>query len=562
MANKSLCMGCMSPLHEGDSKCSRCGYPVGGVNPPEYMRIRTVLADRYMVGRVLEVTGDSAVYIGMDRLDESTVTIREFFPTTLAQRDDNGLLQVAVGQETAFANYKQKFLACARAAARLRDVLVVVPSFDIFEENGTAYSVGEYCPGVTLERYVREKGTLSYEQVRRLFLPLLSAMTTIHAAGVLHLGICPKNLLVDNEGHLRLKNFCIPETHTVNTVCKPGLISGYSAPEQYEADAVCTETADVYGLAATMYFALTGASPMDAPQRAKKGSDLLMPADVADTLPDHVKESLHRAMRLSPDHRTASVQQLLDELTATSAVAALIDDEEDDRPVVKKTPKKNGRNWLWLIFVGVVLALAIVAVFALAGLGYIDFGNTPTTATTSTSNNLVLKPTTTVPIVTKPTGTATIPVPDLKGRDFDMLVDEGLDGNLTVTLSGYQFSDQPIGTILTQFPDPNTQVERGSEIIVLISAGPTEKLVPDMTGWKEEHARMYLTALGYKISDTVLLQFGTTQEKGLVEKTIPAAGEPIKVGDSIQLWVSDVEQSADNGDTNNDYTNDDYFANY
>lgn len=551
MANKTLCMGCMSPLKEGDSKCARCGYPVGGVNPPEYMRVRTVLGERYMVGRVLEVTGDSAVYIGLDRQDESTVTIREFFPSNLAQRDDNGFLKVVGGCEGTFAAYKQKFLTCARATARLRDVLVVVPSFDIFEENGTAYSVSEYCPGVTLERYVREKGTLSYEQVRRLFLPLISAMTTIHAAGILHLGICPKNVLVDAEGHLRLKNFCIPETHTVNTECKPGLISGYSAPEQYEAGVECTETADVYGLAATMYFALTGAPPMDAPQRAKKNNELLMPADVADTLPEHVKESLHRAMRTSAEHRTRSAQQLLDELTATSAVAALIDDDDEDDAPRKPAKKKSGRSWLWLIFVGVVLALAILAVFALAGLGYIDFGSTPTTTTASTSNNLVLKPTTTVPIVTKPTGSATVAVENLSGRNFDELLTATLAGNMTVRLQGYQFSDQPAGTVLAQSPEPNTQAERGSEIAVIISAGPAEKVVPDLTGWKEEHARLYLEALGFKVGDTMLLQV-STMEKGLVEKTTPAAGEPIKVGDTVQLWVSNVDQSISDDDPYND----------
>ena len=74
---------------------------------------------------------------------------------------------------------------------------------------------------------------------------------------------------------------------------------------------------------------------------------------------------------------------------ATSAVAALIDDDEEDDAPRKPAKKKNGRGWLWLIFVGVVLALAILAVFALSGLGYIDFGGTPTTTTASSGPILV-----------------------------------------------------------------------------------------------------------------------------------------------------------------------------
>ena len=110
MAEQQRCMGCMSPLSEEDHKCPHCGYPATGVNPPEYLRVRTVLADRYLVGRVLEVSGDSAVYIALDRQDNSTVTIREFFPSTLSARDDNGRLQI-LGQ-------LQRQAAAARIASQ------------------------------------------------------------------------------------------------------------------------------------------------------------------------------------------------------------------------------------------------------------------------------------------------------------------------------------------------------------------------------------------------------------------------------------------------------------
>lgn len=541
MAERSLCMGCMSPLNEGDAKCAHCGYPVGGVNPPEYMRVRTVLGGRYLVGRVLEVSGDSAVYMGLDRQDDTPVTVREFFPTTLALRGDNGLLQVLPEKEAAFAAYKQKFLSCARAVARLRDVLAVVPYFDIFEENGTAYSISEYCKGVSLERYVRAKGPLSYEQVRHMFLPLLSAVSVIHTAGVLHLGICPKNVLVDDEGHLRIKNFCIPDTHTVNTACEPTLISGYAAPEQYEGGATITAAADVYGLAATMCFALTGQTPAAAPQRTKKGDELLMPAEVVDALPAHVQESLYRAMRVNPEYRTKTARQLLDELTATSAVAALIDEEEQ---TMEQPRKKKARNYLWLIFVGVVLALAIVAVFALHGLGFISFGGETAATTTTTQGELVMNTTTEAPIVTKATGSATVSVENLAGRVFADIADTELSGKMSVSLAGFVYDDAPRGTIVSQTPAAGDQAERGTVIAVVVSAGPAKQTMPDLNGWSEEHARLYLEALGFRIGETMLLQVSEL-DKGTVDHTMPAAGADVTAGEVITLFVSNVEQAAD-----------------
>ncbi len=540
MADCSLCMGCMSPLNEGDSKCSRCGYPVSGVNPPEYMRVRTVLSGRYLVGRVLEVSGDSAVYMGLDRQDDTPVTVREFFPTTLAVRGDDGLLQIKDGCEGAFAAYKQKFLSCARAVARLRDVLAVVPYFDIFEENGTAYSISEYCNGMSLERYVRANGPLPYEQARQLFLPLLSAVSTIHAAGVLHLGICPKNILVDDEGTLRIKNFCIPDTHTMNTACEPTLIGGYAAPEQYEGGAHCDTATDVYGLAAAMCFALTGKTPAAAPQRTKKGDELLMPAEVVDALPPHVQESLYRAMRVNSEYRTKTARQLLDELTATSAVAAL----KEEETTMEQPQKKKARNYLWLIFVGVVLALAIVAVFALHGLGFINLGGDTPATTTTTQGQLIMQTTTSAPIVTKPTGNATISVENVAGKVFNDIADMELSGKMTVELAGFVYNDAPRGTIVSQTPAAGDQAERGSTIAVIVSAGPVTQTMPDVSGWKEEHARLYLEALGFRVGESMPLQVSQL-EKGLVERTMPQAGKKVKAGDVIILLVSNVEQTPD-----------------
>lgn len=541
MELEQLCMGCMSLLQEGETTCPQCGYPAVGVNPPEYLPLRTVLNDRYLVGRVLEIGGDSAVYIGIDRRDNSRVTIREFFPPLLAQRQAGSTSVEAVADKAeVFASCRVKFLNLARAVGRLRDVLVVVPSYDIFQENGTAYSVSEYCEGTSLEKYVAAHGgRLPVEEVRRMFLPLISAVSTIHATGVLHLALSPKNILVDDDGRLRLKNFAISEVRTQSGVGKASRVGGCAAPEQYESGVVCTEAADVYGLAASMFFALTGNVPAEIAQRQKKGDELMMPADVADAMPPYIKESLYRALRLSPQRRTQTAQQLLDELSATQAVASLRETEEEPMKKQKRFP------YLWLIFVVVVVALAILAVFALSGLGYINLGGTEET-TTTTQADLTMKPTTTTDaIVTQATGSALFEVEPLAGRQWTVIQKKTFSGDMKATLKGYEYSDSvPKGTVISQTPAPGEKVERGTVITVIVSAGPVEGTVPDVAGWKEEHARLYLEALGYNVGETLLLQ-ASAFDKGTVEKSSPAAGSTIKVGDTIQLYVSNIEQPAD-----------------
>lgn len=85
MANQDeRCMGCMSPLPAGREACGVCGYPAGGINPETYLQVRTLLSGRYLVGRVLEAGGDSALYIGYDQVQEAPVQIREFFPKRCA----------------------------------------------------------------------------------------------------------------------------------------------------------------------------------------------------------------------------------------------------------------------------------------------------------------------------------------------------------------------------------------------------------------------------------------------------------------------------------------------
>ena len=82
-------MGCMNPLPDGRTECGICGYRTNGQNPPPALPVRTLLSDRYLVGKLLEIGGDAAVYLGYDEVLKAPIYIREFLPDTLCERNSD-----------------------------------------------------------------------------------------------------------------------------------------------------------------------------------------------------------------------------------------------------------------------------------------------------------------------------------------------------------------------------------------------------------------------------------------------------------------------------------------
>ena len=79
----NLCMSCMKEIGD-DKECPHCGFHADSPQIAPYLPIRTVLANRYLVGKLLEYNGDGATYMGLDLSTRSAVNIREYFPEGIA----------------------------------------------------------------------------------------------------------------------------------------------------------------------------------------------------------------------------------------------------------------------------------------------------------------------------------------------------------------------------------------------------------------------------------------------------------------------------------------------
>lgn len=548
MANTDhLCMGCMNPLPGGRTECGICGYPVNGENPPLYLPVRTVLSDRYLVGRVLEAGGDAALYIGFDQVQKTPILIREYLPDTLCERGESNRVRVISGCENTYQDYLERFRSHARALARMRDLPAVIPLYDIFEQNNTAYTVSEHIEGISLEtRLAQTGGRMRWDEARPLFMPLLSSLISLHSAGITHFGICPENILIGGDGKLHLRGFAIPEARTVSTDLKPQLLSGYSAPEQYGFEQDYGPATDVYGMAATIFRTLTGNPPPDGASRAKNSSDLFVPAEVAKELPDHVAAALFNALQVLPDKRTASIQQFRDQLSAAPAVTALIEAEgaaqqppaEEEEPEPPAKPKNKRTKYVLLIVLAafIVMLLAAGAVILLLFPDLLKGGETssiisappiPTQATTATTEY--------VPQEKK------FAVADMLGKNYYDEKDNTFTGKMKLKVQAKQYSDKPAGTILFQDPAPEAGAAEGTVINVIISDGPEKLAIPDIRGWNQDQARMLLEAMGFRVEKDALMVVESQYERGMVDETSPPIGTTLERGDSIILRVSDKE---------------------
>jgi flagellar basal body-associated protein FliL len=553
---EKFCMGCMNPLPDGRDVCGICGYPADGENPPLYLPVESLLSDRYLVGRVLESDGDAAVYIGYDQVLKSPILIREFLPDTLCTRGENGEIAVISGCEGTYQIYMDRFRTHARALARLRELPSLIPLYDIFDQNGTVYSIGEYCAGVSLEtRLSSVGGRLSWEEARPLFMTLMSTLISMHSAGICHYGLCPSHLIIAADGRLHMRGFSMVEARSVGTDLKPRLIGGYSAPEQYSGEGEIGAWTDVYGLAATIFRTLTGNPPPDAPARVRDGGDLLVPADVAEKLPDHVAVALFNALQVNPANRTRSMKDFRDKLAEAPAISAMRDtgaEVKDPAPAKEKEAEKKtkpgkkksnrGKYALLIVLCSFVMLLLIagVVIFTLfpdaIGLG----------GTSSTDSSDLSAPTlTTIPTLQVPAAPQ-YAVDDLINQNYFEIRDTTLSGNMKIKLQYQIFSDKRRGTILEQTPSPEQSADEGSTVLVVISAGPETVTVPDLREWKEEQAKLYLEALGLNVNITKLKT--SDVKRGLVQDTSPKAGTELKVGDTISLRVSYREEEPDGND--------------
>ena len=452
------------------------------------MEYLCIVASRYQVGRVKARNGEGFTYAALDLTTHKEVELREFFPDALAERAKDGVRVIPFqGQEDAFEDCLDAFVELMKNVSRLREVSVVHSVLDIFEENYTAYAVYEFVPSVTLRRYVGGVGgSLPWNTANPMFLPVLTALGLFNSLGVSHLGISPDTLRVTKDATLLITGFSISAARRAGTPLAADLAPGCAALEQYSAKATCGEISDVYGFAATLFFALTGETPADAPRRLKDPK-LMISKDVLHSLPPFAVTALANALQVRPAQRTASFERFKTELSAAPTLAAEVDQTEAIRripPLDIHVPQGRGLPpFVWLIGSGVVTLVALVIVASLwLGERGMSFNDLTQLIPQSGSSQ------------------AAETVPNLVNENYQEILQQVEDGTypFTIEVSAQEFNETvPEGCISSQVPFGGEPLPEDGVITVTVSRGSSKRSLAEFDGVSYEKLQEVLTASGF-----------------------------------------------------------------
>lgn len=167
LTETTLCMGCMNDKTY-DGPCKLCGYSDSDPYIPTYLAPKTVLNDRYIVGRLLSYNGEGAVYIGYDTEAGTKVTIKEFMPDTLcARRKGETAIMVNSNNSPLYKTYMSEFEDLNRTLMKLHGASHIQAVLDVFSENNTCYAIYEFINGISLKTFLaNSSGGLSWDQVK------------------------------------------------------------------------------------------------------------------------------------------------------------------------------------------------------------------------------------------------------------------------------------------------------------------------------------------------------------------------------------------------------------
>ena len=309
---KKYCVNCFIILPGETELCTGCDYEQPEEDSPLYLKPPFRLNNQYFIGRVLGHGGFAITYLAYDRNLSIRVAIKEYFPIEFANRNQDGSsVAPYTGQATELFNLgKEKFINEARLLTSFRSPNIIkIRQF--FKAWNTGYFVMEYLEGDTLTQYVMNNGgKLSYAEVRKLLLPLLSALEEVHQKGTFHRDIKPDNIYITQKREPILLDFGAARQtvsgRTTNLLAF--LTPGFAPMEQYSINGIQGPWTDIYALAATIYYALTGELPPTPTDRITGDAELIPPSQLGSDIPKEEEVWLLKALEVRWSARPDSIQ--------------------------------------------------------------------------------------------------------------------------------------------------------------------------------------------------------------------------------------------------------------
>jgi eukaryotic-like serine/threonine-protein kinase len=476
---------------------------------------------RYLIERQIGSGGMADVYLATDQSLGRKVAIK--------------ILSDRYARDAAFV---ERFRREAAAAASLRHPNIVTV-YDRGETMGTSYIAMEYLDGPTLKEEITRRAPLPEPEAINYATQALAALEAAHRQGVVHRDIKPHNMVLTDEGRLKVTDFGIARAANTQQMTEVGSIVGtaqYLSPEQARGLAVGPES-DIYSMGVVLYEMLCGELPFTGESAVdiamKQVSDTPPPLNRRNRLVSPAMEQVvMRALAKDPALRFSSAKGMAEELARVSrGQSASADTQQATRviaageatrvigqppesatsvmrpaapPPPPERPAPRRSAWPWVL----VLVLLILAAVA----GFVVY--------TMLSGNDKTVPDTVIGQSCK--------------RAKATLKTDGLTGRCTTTES----SVPNIKKVVSTDPSVGSSVANGSTVVLKVGVGPKAITVPNVKGLSVTQANSLLTSKGFTVNPQNINVNSPAAALGFVIGSIPKEDTAQKVGTEVTLKVA------------------------
>ena len=446
----------------------------------------------------------------------------------------------------------EKFKVEATAIATLSDNNIV-NILDVGTQDDINYIVMEYVKGKTLKDIIKQVGKMNYETSISVAIQIAKALDCAHRNNIIHRDVKPQNILVTEDGIMKVTDFGIAKSATSETITNTSTIMGsahYLSPEQAKGSFIDCRT-DLYSLGVVLYEMVTGTLPFQADTAVTIAlkhlqEEVVPPKNLNSKVPDSLNQLILKAMQKEPIKRYQSAKEMIADLQKIKDNPnACIDKNEENNDhtiimsavteqILKQEESKNkkndedydedyydedddestggiNKNKIVKIAVGVALVLLLLV---------LGVGAYKLTSSMTASNKEVQ-------------------VPNIVGKSVEDGKKQLESLNLVLVEGGTESSDEPKGTITKINPEAGSTVKEKSSIRVIVSEGKSKNKMPDVVDYNIDDATPILKSLGLEINSS-----GTTYEysddvpKGQIISQSPKKDTEISSGDKVTVVVS------------------------